>query len=141
MSPAEAAHLRLDAGRGALDSDAPRQGCRRSGVLPISVAEPFNPRLAQSVRQRDTIDLAVAGIAAIALLAVAAFSARVFIDGDTNWHVASGLGILDHHTVPLNDPFSFTFAGKPWIAHEWGSEVLMNSSCIPANNMVFTFLV
>jgi hypothetical protein len=59
------------------------------------------------------------------LLAVAAFSTRVFIDGDTNWHVASGRWILEHHTVPLTDPFSFTFAGKPWIAHEWGSEVMM----------------
>jgi hypothetical protein len=95
------------------------------GPFPISIAEPFNPRLAQSVRLRATIDLAVAGVAAIALLAVAAFSSRVFIDGDTNWHVAAGRWILEHHTVPLNDPFSFTFAGKPWIAHEWGSEVLM----------------
>ena len=120
MSPAGATHLRLDAGRGALDSDGPRQG-----LFPISIVAPFNPRLAQSVRQRATVDLAIAGVAAIALLAVAAFSARVFIDGDTNWHVASGRWILDHHTVPLTDPFSFTYAGKPWIAHEWGSEVLM----------------
>jgi hypothetical protein len=94
-------------------------------VADISIAEPFNPRLAHSVRRRATVDLAVAGAAAIVLLAVAAFSARVFIDGDTNWHVASGRWILDHHTVPLTDPFSFTYAGKPWIAHEWGSEVLM----------------
>ena len=64
-------------------------------------------------------------MAAIVLLAVAAFSPRVFIDGDTNWHVAAGRWILAHHTVPTTDPFSFTFAGKPWIAHEWGSEVLM----------------
>jgi hypothetical protein len=114
------AHLRLDAGRGALDSDAPRQGSS-----PISTAEPFNPRLVAAVRQRATIDLAIAGMAAIALLAVAAFSPRVFIDGDTNWHVAAGRWILAHHTVPLTDPFSFTYAGKPWIAHEWGAEVLM----------------
>ena len=59
------------------------------------------------------------------LLAVAAFSQRVFIDGDTNWHVAAGRWILAHHTVPTTDPFSFTFFGKPWIAHEWLSEVLM----------------
>ncbi|HWF76268.1 MAG TPA: hypothetical protein VN694_03740 [Caulobacteraceae bacterium] len=59
------------------------------------------------------------------LLAVAAFSQRVFIDGDTNWHVAAGRWILAHHTIPTTDPFSFTFFGKPWIAHEWGSEVLM----------------
>ena len=58
-------------------------------------------------------------------MAVACFSPRVFIDGDTNWHVAAGRWILQHMTVPQTDPFSFTYAGKPWIAHEWGSEVLM----------------
>jgi hypothetical protein len=120
MSPRRGVHLRLDADGGALDSDAPPQG-----LVPISIAAPFNPRLDQSVRQRATIDMAVACVAAIALLAVAAFSARVFMDGDTNWHVASGRWILAHHTVPLTDPFSFTFTGKPWIAHEWGSEVMM----------------
>src|SRR5271167_4840441 len=75
--------------------------------------------------RRAVIDFAVAGAAAITLLAVASFSQRVFIDGDTNWHVAAGRWILLHRTVPLTDPFSFTFAGKPWIAHEWLSEVLM----------------
>jgi hypothetical protein len=58
-------------------------------------------------------------------MAVACFSARVFIDGDTNWHIAAGRWILDHHLVPATDPFSFTYAGKPWVAHEWGAEVLM----------------
>ena len=91
----------------------------------ISLAEPFNTRLVRDVRQRATIDLFVAAVAAIAVMAVACFSARVFIDGDTNWHVASGRWIIQHATVPLTDPFSFTYAGKPWIAHEWGSEVLM----------------
>lgn len=69
--------------------------------------------------------MAVAAIAAIAVLAVACFDPRVFIDGDTNWHVAAGRWILAHHGVPQIDPFSFTYAGKPWIAHEWGSEVVM----------------
>jgi hypothetical protein len=56
----------------------------------------------------------------------------VFIDGDTNWHVAAGRWILAHHTVPLTDPFSFTYAGHRWIAHEWLSEVLMASAYLLA---------
>lgn len=84
------------------------------------------------MRQRATIDLAVAGAAAIALLAVACFSARVFIDGDTNWHVAAGRWIIAHGVVPQTDPFSYTFAGKPWIAHEWLSEVLMATAYLAA---------
>lgn len=46
-------------------------------------------------------------------------------DGDTGWHIAAGNWILDHRAVPTVDPFSYTFAGKPWVAHEWLSEVLM----------------
>ncbi|MGH6956204.1 MAG: hypothetical protein ACREEW_06015, partial [Caulobacteraceae bacterium] len=77
------------------------------------------------MRERAAVDLAVAGAAAIVLMAVACFSAHVFIDGDTNWHVAAGRWILAHGQVPATDPFSYTFAGKPWLAHEWLSEVLM----------------
>jgi hypothetical protein len=104
---------------------ARRAGPKLRGTFPISLAEPFNPRIAVDGRRRAQKDLAIAGGAAILLLAVAAFSQRVFIDGDTNWHVAAGRWILAHHTVPTTDPFSFTFFGKPWVAHEWLSEVLM----------------
>jgi hypothetical protein len=71
------------------------------------------------------VDYVIAGAAAVIVLAVASFSARVFIDGDTNWHVAAGRWILAHRTVPTTDPFSYTFAGHRWIAHEWLSEVTM----------------
>jgi hypothetical protein len=76
--------------------------------------------------------MAIAGAAAIVALCWAAYDPRVFIDGDTNWHVAAGRWILAHRTVPLTDPFSFTYAGKPWIAHEWLSEVLMASAYLAA---------
>ena len=78
------------------------------------------------------IDLFVGAVAAIAVMGVACFSPRVFIDGDTNWHVAAGRWIIQHLTVPKTDPFSFTYAGKPWIAHEWGSEVLMAGAWLAA---------
>ena len=76
--------------------------------------------------------MTIMGAAAITLLAVAAFSVRVFIDGDTNWHVAAGRWILSHMTVPATDPFSYTFAGKRWLAHEWLSEVFMASAYLAA---------
>jgi hypothetical protein len=60
-----------------------------------------------------------------AVLALAAFSPAVLNDGDTWTHVATGEWILAHGAVPRVDPFSYTFAGQPWTAHEWLSEVLM----------------
>lgn len=46
-------------------------------------------------------------------------------DGDTGWHVAAGRWMIEHRAVPVADPFSFTFAGHQWIAHEWLSELAM----------------
>lgn len=51
--------------------------------------------------------------------------AAVLADGDTFSHVATGEWMLRHGAVPTADPFSFTFAGQPWVAHEWLSELLM----------------
>ena len=95
------------------------------GTAPIPVIDSFNPRYVRAARLRVTLDFAVTALAAIALMAIAAFWSRIFVDGDTNWHVAAGRWILAHHTVPQVDPFSYTYAGHPWIAHEWLSEVLM----------------
>jgi hypothetical protein len=62
---------------------------------------------------------------AFAVLALATFSPAALNDGDTWTHVATGQWILAHGAVPRADPFSYSFAGQPWVAHEWLSEVLM----------------
>jgi hypothetical protein len=50
---------------------------------------------------------------------------RLLGDPDSHWHVAVGNWILEHGAVPRVDTFSFTFAGHPWIAKEWLSQVLL----------------
>ncbi|WP_245259510.1 hypothetical protein [Methylobacterium sp. 10] len=45
-------------------------------------------------------------------------------DPDSQWHMAIGRWIVAHGTVPWTDLFSHTFAGSPWIAKEWASQVL-----------------
>jgi hypothetical protein len=62
---------------------------------------------------------------AFAVLALGAFSPAALNDGDTWTHVATGQWILAHAAIPRVDPFSYTFAGQPWTAHEWLSEVVM----------------
>jgi hypothetical protein len=61
---------------------------------------------------------------ALAVFALAAFAPAVLNDGDTWSHVATGDWILQHGAIPRVDPFSYTFAGAPWTAHEWLSEAL-----------------
>jgi len=52
-------------------------------------------------------------------------SATIFNDGDVSWHLATGQWILDHRAIPPADPFSYTWAGQPWVPFEWLSEVVM----------------
>jgi hypothetical protein len=54
-----------------------------------------------------------------------AMTARDATDPDLWWHLASGQFIVEHRGVPHTDPFSYTRAGQPWIAHEWLTDILL----------------
>ncbi len=45
-------------------------------------------------------------------------------DADVGWHIRTGEYILDHHTVPRTDLYSFSKPGAPWYAWEWGVDVI-----------------
>lgn len=84
------------------------------------VALPGAPQI--RLARPDAIVVALFSIGVPLLLS---FSADLFNDGDTSWHLAAGRMILDNWSVPDVDPFSFTFSGQPWVAHEWLAEALM----------------
>ena len=67
-------------------------------------------------------------IAVLLIPAVLGSSLTIFNDGDVSWHIATGPWIVDHRAIPTTDPFSFTWAGKPWVPIEWLSEVLYGSA-------------
>jgi len=52
-----------------------------------------------------------------------AMTARPAVDPDLWWHLRTGQWIMETGHIPHVDPFSFTRAGNPWVAHEWLSEV------------------
>ena len=62
-----------------------------------------------------------AGILFFGLLAM---TARNATDPDLWWHLRTGQWIVETRQVPHTDPFSFTREGKPWVSHEWLSEVV-----------------
>ncbi|MEJ0027981.1 MAG: hypothetical protein WDN01_18295 [Rhizomicrobium sp.] len=68
---------------------------------------------------------AVTAAAALLAFAVTAFAPQVLNDGDTFLHIAAGRRMLDDHAILFRDPFSYTFAGAPWEAHEWLAEIAM----------------
>ncbi|MBZ9916570.1 MULTISPECIES: hypothetical protein [unclassified Mesorhizobium] len=49
----------------------------------------------------------------------------LLLDPDSWWQVKVGLDFLANRTFPTVDPYSYTFAGQPWIAKEWLGQVLL----------------
>ncbi|MEK7850125.1 MAG: tetratricopeptide repeat protein [Candidatus Omnitrophota bacterium] len=47
------------------------------------------------------------------------YASREIADLDLWLHLKTGEWIVAHRAVPLNDIFSFTIGGRPWINHEW----------------------
>jgi len=64
--------------------------------------------------------------AAAAVVVAATLAAVALTDADPDlWgHVLFGRATLEHG-LERADPYSFTAAGRPWINHEWASEVVM----------------
>ena len=60
----------------------------------------------------------------VLLLGLCGMTARNAVDPDLWWHLRTGQIIVETGHVPHSDPFSFTRAGHPWVAHEWLSEVV-----------------
>jgi hypothetical protein len=76
-------------------------------------------------RRPSILPLFIAGLLVPAALGS---SQTIFNDGDVSWHIATGQWIFDHRAIPQADPFSFTWAGKPWVPIEWLSEVFYASA-------------
>jgi hypothetical protein len=73
--------------------------------------------------------LAVSGRAMVAVgLAIFAWYMTVgpllLSEPDMLWHIETGRRILETHKFPTVDSYSWTLSGAPWIAKEWGAQVL-----------------
>jgi hypothetical protein len=64
-------------------------------------------------------------VAAGSYLLLLVLSARLLADPDIYWHITAGRWIVEQGAFPHVDPFSATFAGAPWIAKEWLSQLLL----------------
>src|SRR5215217_1576600 len=71
------------------------------------------------------------------------FASRPLSDGDFWWHLKTGEYIVRNFSIPRIDFYSFTVSGKPWVAHEWLSEVIfyLVYSRAGFNTLIFIFTV
>lgn len=90
-----------------------------------SIGQPIDGVSASGVTDAPRVVVPLWALAALAGYALVLFAPQVLNDGDTFSHIAAGQWMLAHAAVPHTDPFSFTFAGRPWVAHEWLAEVVM----------------
>ncbi len=65
------------------------------------------------------------GAASLTLMLCLFAGAKLLNDPDAQWHVASGLWMIEKRTFPRTDFMSFTFFGQPWIAKEWLSQIFL----------------
>lgn len=84
---------------------------------------------------------------AVYLLAIA-FSVKKLKEPDTWWQLRTGEWILEHKTIPVTDPLSYTFEGKEWTNIKWGYEVLIATfakatgpECIPLLQALISCLI
>lgn len=99
---------------------------KRCNGLPTGLANRCRSLFAGSLEERFPREDVVRFIPALLVCALVTLRANALIhDGDTYWHIAAGKWMLAHHAVLHSDPFSYTFAGHPWLTHEWLSEVIM----------------
>ena len=63
----------------------------------------------------------------MAVLLVFIMAARTPLDGDMWWHLRAGQEAILQKAPLLEDTFSFTRTGQPWINHSWLAQVGMIS--------------
>jgi len=63
----------------------------------------------------------------LSMVFVLAVRQSVSIDPDLWWHLKAGQQIIDTRSIPHTDDYSFTKQGSEWVAHEWLSEVIMET--------------
>jgi hypothetical protein len=82
---------------------------------------------------------------AILFLGLFVMATREIADPDFWWHLRTGQFIVETRAIPHADIFSFTNAGRPWITHEWLSEVGMSTlyalGAFPALILVFAAII
>ncbi len=64
-------------------------------------------------------------MAAIAFVVV--FCSPGFTDPDFYWHLKTGELIAQTGAIPVTDPYSFTYGGQAWVAHEWLTELIFHA--------------
>jgi len=85
----------------------------------------WNKKTSTEILSPKTIKILANTAWVICLLVAIVLGFKNLREPDIWWQLRTGEWIIQHHTVPFKDIFSFTYEGTPWINVKWGFEVLM----------------
>jgi hypothetical protein len=63
----------------------------------------------------------------ILLLSIFSMASQEITDPDVWWHLRTGQLICETRSIPRQDPFSHSIPSRPWITHEWLTEIMLYS--------------
>ena len=89
---------------------------RQAGKLPTTPASGWRVRLFNAVSFPVVLTL-------IVITVIFALSRQGIADPDIWWHLHNANYLVQHHSLPRSDMYSFTVAGHAWINHEWIGEL------------------
>ena len=92
---------------------------------PPVVARPAHPLPATPSRIARLVSAQSVLVALSLVVGLVAVGSSLLGDPDTQWHIAVGRQIWAAGAVPSTDLYSHTFAGAPWIAKEWLSQLIL----------------
>jgi hypothetical protein len=93
---------------------------------PVRTGRPEDRLSAASASWRERLFPAVSFNVVLTLMLVTvvfAFARRGVSDPDIWWHLHNADYLVQHHSLPRADMYSFTVPGHPWTNHEWLSEL------------------
>lgn len=106
---------------------AKKQSRRRE---PAPAARPAPPAarttVAEATAANDARPILLLWTLAAALTAWS-FGFTTMWASDLWWHLAAGRWMWTHRPWPLTDPWSYTHFGKPWLHHEWLSDIVYHA--------------
>ena len=100
---------------------ADRDPCDSAAERSAPIATPA-PASAWRVRLFNCVSFPVV-LTLIVITVLFALSRQGLPDPDIWWHLHNASYLVQHHSLPSSDMYSFTVAGHPWINHEWLAEL------------------
>ena len=86
------------------------------------MAKKFQNKPPESFKYNKILNIVL--VSAFGLLVIFFTTSKLTNEDDYFWHLATGRYIVQTHTIPSTDVFSYPTEGQPWLVTEWAWDVM-----------------